>query len=363
MIKFKTAAGSLCLAAVLVTVAARAQTIDLTNVVYAPFVRKSGQAASPNRTATPGANPAPGSTATPVVVPVNVCSAEVHAKYVTQGPDGRSYPTWHPQIDPSSNCHFTHEHGDDPRTSLANSSMPAFGYIGAQAGMDEPHPGFKVFVINIGDRGAEDINNGQQGAVASTRMVAHMGTSGVKRFTERMHSLQYDLVKPDGHYMHIQGMADTGFAGDICQRDATLGDNDIDNNIGRVFFVKPDKTNCAGNGQYEIWNFRLVIKDRAEVNSATASFDPATMMDPTDLTSLLPTGDKGCRREHYNGPPYWYNLDKPTVFYTDANGNPGGSLRQEVSNHADIGIPLSSDGTAVMKLEKDHCLPGLLMPN
>jgi hypothetical protein len=178
-----------------------------------------------------------------------------------------------------------------------------------------------------------------------------------------MHSLEYDLVKPDGHYMHIQGMADTGLAGDICQRDATSNDGIADNDVGRVFFVQGDKTTCTANGRYEIWNFRLIIQDRAQVNIATAAFDPATMMDPTDLTKLLPTGDYGCQREHYNGPPYWYNTDNTTVFYTDAYGKPGGSLRQEVSNHAAIGIPLSSDGTAILKMEIDHCLPGLQMPN
>ncbi len=293
-----------------------------------------------------------------------VCSDAIHARYVVKGPDGRMYPTWHPQIDPRTRCAFTHEHGDNPRTSLADASLPAFGYIGAQAGMDEPHAGFKVFVVNRGDRSPEDVGKKRGGAIANTRVVAHMGTSGVKRFGQRMHSLEYDLVKPQtGHFMHIQGMADTGLAGDICQRDATLGDSNVEDNIGRVFFVEPDKTACVGNGPYEIWSFRLVLTGHAEVNIATAAFDPATRMDPTDLSRLVLTGEKGCRREHYNGPAYWYNAGKPIVFYTDALGAPGGTLRQEVSRHDAVGIPLSSDGTALTKLERNHCAEGLQLPN
>ncbi len=231
------------------------------------------------------------------------CPEFVHARHETRGPDGLMYPTWHPQIDAFYKCYFNHEHGDDPTRSLADPSLPAFGYIGASAGMNEPHPGFKVFVINAGER-----NNEGRIATTHTRAIAHMGTSGVKRFTERMHSLEFDMVSPEtSHFMHIQGMADTGLAGDICQRDAGTGDSDQTNDVGRVFFVLPGQTTCTDNGSYEIWKFRLVLKDRAETNVSTAAFDTATMMDPADLTKLLPTGKFGCSREAYHGPAYWTN--------------------------------------------------------
>src|SRR4051794_40576652 len=76
------------------------------------------------------------------------CPAWVHDRYVTTGPDGRLYPTWHPPIDPEFGCLFGHEHGADPRSSRADPSLPAFGYAAALMGMQEPHQGFKVFVIN-----------------------------------------------------------------------------------------------------------------------------------------------------------------------------------------------------------------------
>ncbi|MES4792641.1 MAG: hypothetical protein C4321_06300, partial [Chloroflexota bacterium] len=75
----------------------------------------------------------------------------VHDRYVTTGPDGKTYPTWHPPVDPQYGCLFGHEHGADPRTSKADNTLPAFGYAAAQLGMTEPHAGFKVFVINAGD--------------------------------------------------------------------------------------------------------------------------------------------------------------------------------------------------------------------
>src|SRR4051812_17627330 len=36
----------------------------------------------------------------PVVLTGEYCPAWVHARYVTTGPDGKPYPTWHPPIDP-----------------------------------------------------------------------------------------------------------------------------------------------------------------------------------------------------------------------------------------------------------------------
>ena len=35
-----------------------------------------------------------------------VCSEAIHAKYVVKGPDGKPYPTWHPQVDPRTRCVF-----------------------------------------------------------------------------------------------------------------------------------------------------------------------------------------------------------------------------------------------------------------
>jgi hypothetical protein len=70
-----------------------------------------------------------------------LCSPSVHDQYVTVGPDGQTYPTWHPLVDPLLGCVFGHEHGNDPSTSAANSDPPPFGYVVGQIGMTEAHAG------------------------------------------------------------------------------------------------------------------------------------------------------------------------------------------------------------------------------
>src|SRR5262245_40496979 len=163
----------------------------------------------------PTATPTQTSTATPTRTSTAVppsgatagqpCPQALHDSWVTTGPDGKTYPTWHPAVDPTYGCFYGHEHGTDPRTSAANSSMPAFGYIGGLAGFSEPHAGFKVFIWYAGEPS-------DMGPVASDmRAVFHMGTGGVARYTERFHSLQFDMIARDGsgREAHIAGMADT----------------------------------------------------------------------------------------------------------------------------------------------------------
>ncbi|HEU4743344.1 MAG TPA: hypothetical protein VFS50_17270 [Meiothermus sp.] len=114
----------------------------------------------------------------PVPVAGQTCPQWVHDRYQVQGPDGLMYRTWHPQVDPDYWCTFDHEHGDDPRTSLANPALPPFGYINRQARLDKAHEGFKVFVANQGTA-----NDEGRVALHSSWIVAHMGTGGVRRYT------------------------------------------------------------------------------------------------------------------------------------------------------------------------------------
>ncbi|RDI95072.1 hypothetical protein DV704_08340 [Meiothermus sp. QL-1] len=309
---------------------------------------------------------------TPKPVAGQLCPDWVHNRYVVKGPDGDFYSTWHPQVDPEYRCYFDHEHGDDPRTSLANPELPPFGYVGKLAGMPEAHEGFKVFVSNRGTRNDED-----RIALTSTRIVAHMGTGGVRRYSVRNHSLIFDLVAPSGHRVSVQGMADTGRVGSICERDPTLNDNDPSNDIGRTVMTIPG-SGCHDKrpgSLYEIWTFRLRLADKVEVIVATAAFDPITTMNPAKPSELIYTEQvfegfqdlRGCDREAYHGPVYWYNKGGPEVFYTDAFGRPGGPIRQMASRHDDVGIWMAyrpSDGYLnTFKLRKGHCAPGLGLRN
>ncbi len=308
-------------------------------------------------------------TATSPAVAGELCPAWVHARHVTAAPDGKNYPTWHPQVDPDYGCYFDHEHGDDPRNSLANPAMPPFGYIGAQMNppMDEAHAGFKVFVTNKGVT-----NDEGRTALNSSRVVAHMGTGGVKRFDEQFHSLIFDLVADDGHYAHVQGMADTGQAGSICDR--THNDQQ-----GRTVVVMPGGGCDLKDSLYEIWLFKLRIGDKMMVLVSTAVFDPITVMNPADHTQLIYTTDafasraneapftpplNGCNRESYHGPVYWYNSGGATTYNTDGMGMimEGAPLLQEISAHSDIGIMMNQDQKQ-MKFRVDYCVPGLGLKN
>ncbi|HEU4743345.1 MAG TPA: hypothetical protein VFS50_17275 [Meiothermus sp.] len=170
----------------------------------------------------------------------------------------------------------------------------------------------------------------------------------------------FDLVADGGRRVSLQGLADTKLAGSICQRDATLNDGDPGNDIGRTVVTLPG-TGCDLGSLYEIWTFSLEV-GKATAIVSTAVFDPITAMDPADRSRLTLSKDaypsagdpKGCDREAYHGPTYWYNGSGPTIFYTDAYGKTGGTLRQEVSNHSDIGIPMAHRADGDLNQFKYH---------
>jgi hypothetical protein len=322
---------------------------------------------APAPTASPSPSPAPGDTP----VAGQPCPQWVHDRIVTIGPDGRTYPTWHGAVDEQYGCTFGHEHGADPRTSKADNTMPAFGYAAALMGMDEPHVGFKVFVMDHG------YTEAGKTVPADVRMVFHMGTSGVKRFTERHHSIEYDYVARDGsgRYAHVYGMADTGgIAGSVCTRGT---------NPGKTF------AEIACNDTYEIWpiQFQIIHPDdpytgaletRLTIGGAVAAFDPVLTRDPADNSRVVYTLQarqpnstvdplspqsryRGCEREFYAGPIYWRNTGQPTVYYTDPHGHvkpgPGpGLIEQRVS------ATTSTDNLQV-KRRQDFCGASIHAPN
>lgn len=126
------------------------------------------------------------------------CPSWVHDRYVTRGPDGKLYPTWHPQIDPVYWCYFGHEHGSDPGL-FAEGRAPAYGYTAAQHGMEEPHVGFKSYVL--------DDRSGHQWLITH-----HFGTGGLGRACERFHTLELAVKdKASGELLaDVRLMADFG---------------------------------------------------------------------------------------------------------------------------------------------------------
>lgn len=131
---------------------------------------------------------ADGSPAAPPEVPAGLetpqpnaaCPTWAHDQYMTQGHDGKLYRTWHPQIDPVYWCYFGHSHGSDP--ALFSGEVPVtFNYYADKGHRNEPHEGFKVFVVNTD--------------AYSLLLNVHLGSSEAARICARIHA--YDIALAD----------------------------------------------------------------------------------------------------------------------------------------------------------------------
>ena len=264
------------------------------------------------------------------------CGA-VHDSYRVTGPDGRSYATWHPpsvEVFGVVTCHFGHEHGDDPRTSLANPTLPPFDYVNGLTGRSEPHAGFKVFVVNDDGRGGR------------FRMVVHQGSTTENAFHENRHELFVDYVNADGRELHTMLIGHFGPSGKFktgCEGDAQLVTIAAPaNGFTDGERIIPD-AGCLAEGRlpYEIWGASQIIRDAS--GRALASYKPYfTILNPNRVFrpgapgalarsdaetggSALPEGTssrfKGTQREVYEGSFAFDNAQGSTKIWTDADGN------------------------------------------
>jgi hypothetical protein len=307
---------------------------------------------------------------------LGTCSAATHDRWVVDGGDGWRYRTWHPQTDPTG-CIYAHEHGDNPASTqepTIAASAVRFGYIGRRHpmpgepnGHEEPHEGFKVFIANRGDVNDE----GRVNRVFS-RSVFHMGTGGPKRFNMPHHSAEIRLVHPEfGLKAFTQLMMNTGGVGAVCDPRVQAPVKDV------MQLNSP----CKLNSGYEIWSTEASVRANGrEVYRAFATpavFDPISLFNPANPTELVYawdarvaaiknfpsdnwSGNRGCDRESYAQPGYWYNANGPTVYYTDAMGQPLAAsdplaLRQEISASHSVGAPATTDGLHQFKMRKGFC--------
>lgn len=129
------------------------------------------------------------------------CPSSLHDQWVTTGPDGQTYATWHPEIDETYWCYYGHEHGSNPAHFDANWH-PAFGYTATQHGMSEAHAGFKVYVF--------DDDTGQY----RHAIVQHQGSSGTARACVSHHTLEYRMkdLSSGSVLVDVKFMADFGKA-------------------------------------------------------------------------------------------------------------------------------------------------------
>ena len=305
------------------------------------------------------------------------CSAEAHDAHVVAGGDGFRYRTWHAQVDPTG-CVYAHEHGDDPAlmTHADIAASPVrFGYIGRRhpmdsepAGHEEPHEGFKVFIALPGE-----VNDERRVNRVFSRSVFHMGTGGPRRFTTRHHSAEIRLIHPEfGLVAFTQLMMDTGAVGAVCDPRTKAPIKDV---------MQVDSP-CRLLSGYEIWTTEQSVRadDGREVYRSFATpavFDPITVFNPASPADVVYaweprmfasraypendwSGNRGCDRESYAQPGYWYNGNRGEEYYTDAMGEPRDpadpyALLQTISASSSVRAPATRDGLAAFKIRRNYC--------
>ena len=222
-----------------------------------------------------------------------ICAKWVHDSYTAEH-GGRSWPTWHPPRDPRHHCAFGHEHGSNPRAFrfFGRTGMPAFGPIGAHVAGDEPHAGFKVFVVNDDRKGL------------AWTVVLHQGSGSPRLGTVRFHSLELWLFRLKGARLlaHTRLMADFGEAIPNCP-EAPLAPS-------MRLLPSPG---CES--VYEEWDTALDVGGALRAGPGFAIDNAITQFDPANPERLVFNKPFACGP---NDPAGWNSYckgDKRTVFH------------------------------------------------
>jgi len=277
-----------------------------------------------------------------------LCSQTVHDKHTWTGPDGASYPTWHPQIDAQNGCHFDHEHGSSPalftpstrKFGGAGALWPVYGYAGAQMGMTEPHVGFKTYVF-------DDL-------AGHTWMLSnHFGTANaVGAACNRYHSV--DIAVKDNASGAL--LVDTYFMGDFGKS--------VDNVSGAALTPPgcPTQGNITGTAgtrrmivqssgavAYEPWTYDLPGNVLGYSSALLSINTPSAQTICNDLTcsANVATENNGAFRFlKLNVGVGWSTGVYSGTFYTDAHATTvlsatdPGAVRQFVAPGVSISLPL-----------------------
>jgi hypothetical protein len=270
-------------------------------------------------------SPAPGVPAGQPVPQANqTCPQWVHDQYVTGGPDGRSYPTWHAQIDPVYWCYFRHEHGSNP-AAFDPSWHPAFGYATTQAGEAEAHPGFKVYVLDDagwnGYRWAFVHHFGTGNAATAACVRFHELQAAVKRLASNQIVARLAWTADFGPGLNPSGGDLTPSAcpqqGPQARADGSQGSRllPVPGDPGFAFY-EPWAADLARNGVLG-WTFTSLSRTLA---FNTPDFISQCVGNTCDQTSSVP-GNTGSRRflTYSNGALVASGASSGT-FYTDPRG-------------------------------------------
>ena len=244
--------------------------------------------------------------------PNETCPSWVHDQYTTTGPDGRTYATWHPQIDPVYWCYHRHEHGSDP-AHFDRDHRPLFGYSAAAHGMDEPHQGFKNIVVD------DDAGN-------VWMITQHFGTAGLARACNRFHTVDIAVRRrSDGELLaDIHLMGDFGKAV-VNATDQPLTPPTCPNQADEAkesFGVRKLPVKSEGGTGYEPWRVDfagniLGLQDSFTINNP----DAIVICNTPTCNAPVTTGSSGSFR--FFTPNNRFGIVAGTnkgVFFTDVSG-------------------------------------------
>lgn len=157
--------------------------------------------------------------------PNDTCTKADHDRYVTVGPDGKLYPTWHPPVDPETGCTFGHEHGRDPRGSdlysdvgkipfgLANDVLDTWDPTGIR---HEDHFGHKIeWENNVEFRIEDGLSSHLIRVTCDVMTKFHQGTHSKDAFTNNLHELVFHIKCSDGTELHLTEMVAIGTPGEF----------------------------------------------------------------------------------------------------------------------------------------------------
>jgi hypothetical protein len=144
---------------------------------------------------------------TPIPTPNEICPSWVDNLYSAQAPDGQTYLSWHPQIDPVYWCYFRHEHGSDP-SLIGLPGIPLEYVAKVNGNQAEVHEGFKGFAIRDQAHGYGWYFN------------VHAETGDLHRVCTRKHTVTVSVTKLDTGEL----VAQLGYKGDF---GASIGNRDV----------------------------------------------------------------------------------------------------------------------------------------
>lgn len=293
------------------------------------------------------------------------CSQARHDTYTIPGPDGASYPTWHPQVDYAAGCYFAHEHGSNPEAFKPGrawnpplaGAWPAYGYTAARMGMPEGHNGFKTYVL---------ISGGYR-----WQLTHHFGSANPQLAAcNQFHTLDIVAREVDGPIVaDVHLMADFGGAYSniqhtpltpaACPNQATTGGAD------GLRMIPVASEDPAGQTGYEPWRVATPTLMGGAVNLAALTintYNPVAACDAPACTANVARFDTtpGVNRAA-NGTVRFLTFNTINAgtwriqatgaysgtFYTDAHGSglvapsAAGSVRQYIAPGVTLTLPES----------------------